>query len=36
VMSRQALQTAGRYSLEDWRDRIAERLRGAWGPLRAA
>jgi glycosyltransferase involved in cell wall biosynthesis len=36
VMSRRAVETASQYSLEDWRDRIAERLRGAWGPLRAA
>jgi glycosyltransferase involved in cell wall biosynthesis len=36
AMSRRATETARQYSLEDWRDRIAERLREAWGPLRAA
>jgi glycosyltransferase involved in cell wall biosynthesis len=33
-MSRQALLTAERYSLERWRDLIGESLEEAWGPLR--
>jgi len=33
AMSLQALDTARRYSLEDWRDAIAAHLSAAWGPL---
>lgn len=33
-MSRVAVATARRYSLERWRDTIGDRLRAAWGPLR--
>ncbi len=32
-MSAQAIETAGRYSLEGWRDTIGRQLRAAWGPL---
>jgi glycosyltransferase involved in cell wall biosynthesis len=35
AMSASALETAKDYSLENWRDRIGERLSAAWGPLRA-
>ncbi len=33
AMSKQAVQTARAYSLEDWRDKIAALLQSAWGPL---
>lgn len=36
AMSRCAVATARLYSLENWRDAIGDRLRGAWGPLRCA
>jgi glycosyltransferase involved in cell wall biosynthesis len=35
-MSRRAIDTAQSYSLESWQESIADRLRGAWGPLRCA
>lgn len=34
AMSRQALQTAGDYSLESWRDEIGRHCEAAWGPLK--
>ncbi|WP_406700189.1 glycosyltransferase family 4 protein [Singulisphaera sp. Ch08] len=34
-LSRRAVQTASRYSLERWRDTIGDLLRERWGPLRA-
>jgi glycosyltransferase involved in cell wall biosynthesis len=34
AMSALAIETAARYSLERWRDTIAEQLRSAWGELR--
>lgn len=34
LMSRQAVKTAGQYSLEHWRDTIGDWLRAEWGPLR--
>jgi hypothetical protein len=33
-LSRRAVQTAGRYSLERWRDTIGDLLRDRWGTLR--
>lgn len=35
-MSRCAVETARRYSLERWRDTVGDRLRKAWGPLQCA
>ena len=35
VMSRQAIETAGQYSLERWRKSIGDLLSRCWGPLRA-
>jgi glycosyltransferase involved in cell wall biosynthesis len=35
AMSKQAVQTARAYSLEEWRDGIAALLQRAWGPLRS-
>jgi glycosyltransferase involved in cell wall biosynthesis len=35
AMSARAVETARRYSLENWRGEIGERLQRAWGPLRA-
>jgi hypothetical protein len=32
-MSRQAVETASRYSLERWADAIRASLEGSWGPL---
>lgn len=34
-MSRQAVETARRYSLESWRDKIGQSLTSAWGALRS-
>jgi len=34
-MSARALETAGQYSLERWRDTIGEILEEAWGPLKS-
>jgi glycosyltransferase involved in cell wall biosynthesis len=34
AMSEQAVETARQYSLEQWRNRIGDSLRAAWGPLR--
>ncbi len=34
AMSEKAIETAGQYSLEAWRDTIGSYLTGAWGPLR--
>ena len=36
AMSRCAVATARRYSLERWRDTVGDRLRRAWGPLQCA
>jgi len=36
ALSRQALATASRFSLERWRDEIGRQLLSAWGPLRRA
>ncbi len=35
AMSRNAIETARRYSLENWRDTIGGYLEAAWGPLKA-
>jgi glycosyltransferase involved in cell wall biosynthesis len=34
AMSVKAVETAGHYSLEHWRDTIGQLLTGAWGPLK--
>ena len=36
AMSRRAIETAGRYSIESWRDAIGAHLEAAWGALKSS